>query len=299
MIYYSAFWSLNDKVDKNKVDFNFTASLDIAKRKLKKKLKKRSSADSTDSEADGHDRRGISKSQARVMLEKSMSLSTILEDSSSSSKGQTLIHHAETDHDEVIQPHSSRAKSSGSDSIVHGSKASASDGISSRHSQSKSQDSSTGDNSDRRTIDRHPDNSSRGGKKITLKADMQNLRLGVTDHDDLRLMDYLDASNELMFLTLCEKIDGVRRGGQYDLEKQMESVKRHVLVQSSAGHNDLPNPKKNFDCTFPIDTLENFLLFEKSLDPKADANIESPEKLQQRQTSLVRFLPIKLICQVN
>lgn len=90
---------------------------------------------------------------------------------------------------------------------------------------------------------------------------------------------------------MSEKIDASRRCNQYDIQKHAEELNKKISMTSvMSNNNGLDDPRKILDFNFPIENFEEFLKFEKKLDPKDENNVMDPTSALQRQEALVRYV---------
>ncbi|XP_063993647.1 uncharacterized protein LOC135171195 [Diachasmimorpha longicaudata] len=127
-------------------------------------------------------------------------------------------------------------------------------------------------------------------KKTELQNRLQTLReQGNEDFSMGRLMDYLDTKFEIMTFTIQDEIQNTRRAQQYDLGKRLDELKGSISIQTS-NHDVGPSAKSSLGVELPISSLEEFLTFEKMLDPKADKNLGNPAAALEKQELLKRVM---------
>ncbi|XP_011314649.1 uncharacterized protein [Fopius arisanus] len=133
----------------------------------------------------------------------------------------------------------------------------------------------------------------KGEKKFALKAVLKTLRENAIE-DPLKQFcaDYWDATTELLTYKYREDLSSLKRSIQYDLNRKIEELRVSMMVCNVAGGEPITSPREGLSADFPIKSFEQFLDFEKTLDPTHQDNLADPEKALQKQDILKAFMGV-------
>ncbi|XP_050338850.1 uncharacterized protein LOC126765227 isoform X2 [Bactrocera neohumeralis] len=130
-------------------------------------------------------------------------------------------------------------------------------------------------------------------KKSALIACLTRLR-GSAIGDPLKefVMDYWDAKLDFLMYKLRDDFSNLKRCIQYDLNRKIEELKINMTMHHVAGAQPMASPIEELSTNFPIKTLEEFLDFERTLDPMHEDNLADPEKALSKRVTLKEFMSV-------
>ncbi|XP_039954218.1 uncharacterized protein LOC120770704 [Bactrocera tryoni] len=130
-------------------------------------------------------------------------------------------------------------------------------------------------------------------KKSALIACLTRLR-GSAIGDPLKefVMDYWDAKLDFLMYKLRDDFSNLKRCIQYDLNRKIEELKIKMTMHHVARAQPMASPREGLSTNFPIKTLEEFLDFERTLDPMHEDNLADPEKALSKRVTLKEFMSV-------